>query len=116
MEPIKTPPTREEVCDFYADLCKKMKNKNLFCRLPMPHYVKDDPRLIETFKEHFDGISTCDAQIEYHRKMQEDPENASKHYIEYASKLGIEIDEPAVFTKPDKTPLLECIDEKDEVS
>ena len=94
MSEATTAPTREEVCDFYYNVSKKM-DKKLFCCLPVPHYVREDERLTAIYEKYArTGITTCDAQIEYHKKMEEDPENAKDHYIEYAAKMGLEIDEP----------------------
>lgn len=94
-------PSREEICDFYFDVSKKM-DKNLFCCLPVPHFVKEDERLAPIYEKYGrKGLTTCDAQIEYHRKMQEDPENAKAHYVEYAAKMGLNIDEPVDLFKND---------------
>jgi hypothetical protein len=98
--------SNEQICDMYYALYQKMPNKLHFCRLPHPWFVEEDPRMVDCFKRWMsDNIHTNGVQIEYHRRMQESPENAKEHYRWYADKLGLDISEIKEYHSiPDKTP------------
>ena len=87
-----------QICDMYYELYKKMPNKEHFSRLPHPWFVEEDPRLVDVYNKFMkDNYRTNGIQIEYHRRMQETPENAKEHYKWYADKLGLDISEIAEY-------------------
>lgn len=112
--------SNEQICDLYYELYKKMPNKVHFCRMPCPWFVQEDPRLVDCYKKHLgDALHTNGIQIEYHKRMQESPENAKEHYKWYSEKLGLDTSEIVELTshlRPDKATaeVIEDVEEVDE--
>jgi hypothetical protein len=82
--------TDEEVCDFYYALSKRLP-PHLFACVPHPLLVETNERLAAIYNEHLKGsVRTNEFQVEYHRRMQEEPEKVAEHVAWYNSKLGLD--------------------------
>lgn len=82
--------TDEEVCDFYYALSKRIP-PHLFACVPHPLIVETDERLVSIYNENLKGsVRTNEVQLEYHKRMQDDPEHAADHYDWYRQKLGLD--------------------------